>query len=209
MAGQYNNASLVLYVHPDNPQGHRVRLVLAEKGVVDYHVVEVHEDNEDLAAINPYNTTPTLTDRDLVLYDPRTIVEYVEERYPQPPLMPADPVRRARYRMALHRFDTELYAPCADMARAPATARKARTRMRDALVRFAGDALPCTTIGGDFSLLDCTLAPILWRMDYYRLQLPQRPDRLLREYARGLFRRDAFVASLSARERKMRRATAD
>lgn len=209
MVGRYNGASLALYVRPGSPQGHRVRLVLAEKGVFGYDVVEVHEDNEDLAAINPYNTTPTLTDRDLVLYEPRTILEYLEERYPQPPLMPADPAQRARYRMVLHRLETEMYVPCADMERSSATVRKARTHMRDALVRFAGDALPCATVGSEYSLLDCTLAPILWRMDHYRLHLPQRPERLLRDYARGLFRREAFVASLSTHEDKMRCKSAD
>lgn len=208
MTAVHNSPSLTLYVHDDCPHGHRIRLVLAEKGVVGYRLVAVEDDNEDLAAINPYNTTPTLVDRDLVLYEARTILEYIEERYPHPPLMPAGAVQRARYRMAVCRFETELYAPTADMERAPATVRKARASMRDALLRLTSDFRPRTTLGEAYSLLDCTLAPILWRMDHYRLQLPARQDRMLRAYADGLFRRDAFASSLSAREKHMRQATA-
>lgn len=203
MAVVHNSRSLTLYARPGCPHGHRIRLVLAEKGVSGYNSVEVHDDNEDLAAVNPYNTMPTMIDRNLVLYDTRAIVEYIDERYPHPPLMPVDPVHRAQYRMAICRFDADLYIPSDDMSRAPSTVRRARKRIQEALGRLASELMPRETVGEDYSVLDCTLAPILWRMDYYRLKLPSAQDRLLREYAARIFRREAFVNSLSPFETDM------
>jgi|SRR5699024_3530690 len=199
---------MALYARPDCPSGHRIRLVLAEKGVADYHLVEVQDSNEDLAALNPHHTLPTLVDRELVLYESYVILEYVDERYPYPPLMPIAPGLRARYRMAMARFEAELYGPAADMDGAPAQVRKARSRMRESLIRLANGANLQGTLGQEYSLLDCTLAPILLRMDFYRLRLPARQSRALRQYARRLFRRDAFVASLAAAETAMLEAIA-
>ncbi|HLQ86390.1 MAG TPA: glutathione S-transferase N-terminal domain-containing protein [Salinisphaeraceae bacterium] len=204
MAAVHNSRSLTLFARPDCLQAHRVRLVLAEKGVAGYKIVEVRDENEDLAAVNPYNTLPTLADRELVLYDPRAIIEYLDERYPHPPLMPIDPVQRAQYRMAIYRFELDLYKPSLSMGGAPSTVRKARALMRDALVRLAGSLTSRPTLGDEYSLLDCTLAPVLWRMDYYRLRLPERQNSALREYAEHLFQREAFAASLSAFEASMR-----
>src|SRR5699024_10084748 len=183
--------------------GHRIRLILAEKGVAGYHLIEVNDGNEDLAAVNPYNTLPTLVDRDLVLYDPRAIIEYLDERYPHPPLMPVDPVQRARYRMAVYRFEADLYAPSLAMDCASSTVRKARTNMQDALTRLADELPSRGTMGEEYSLLDCTLAPILWRLEFYRLRLPARQQHLLRTYADKLFQRQAFTDSLSALEQEM------
>lgn len=208
MATVHNSRSLTLYSRPGCPQSHRIRLVLAEKGVAGYSLVEVHDGNEDLAAVNPYNTLPTLVDRNLVLYDTRAIIEYLDERYPHPPLMPVDPVHRAQYRMAMFRFEADLYEPCDDMDRAPTTVRRARARVQEALARLASGMSPRRTVGEEYSLLDCTLAPILWRMDYYRLKLPASQDRQLREYADRLFRREAFADSLSSLEADMRHSLA-
>lgn len=208
MTAVSNNRSLTLYARPGCVYAHRIRLVLAEKSVAGYNLVEVRGDNEDLAAVNPYNTLPTLVDRDLVLYDSRTIVDYLDERYPHPPLMPIDPVVRARYRMAVFRFETDLYAASEAMGRASATVRKARSDMQEALTRLASELLPRATLGDAYSLLDCTLAPILWRMDHYRLCVPERQDRMLREYGNRLFRREAFVNSLSRLEADMHQSLA-
>lgn len=208
MGAIHNSRSLTLYARPGCPHGHRIRLVLAEKGVAGYKSVEVRDDNEDLAAINPYNTVPTLVDRNLVLYDTRAIIEYIDERYPHPPLMPVDPVHRAQYRMAVCRFEADLYGPADDMGRGPSTVRKARKRIQEALVRLASEMPPRETVGEEYSVLDCTLAPILWRMDYYRLKLPSRYDCRLRDYGARIFRRDAFVNSLSSFEHDMQPAIA-
>ncbi len=199
------SSTLTLFSRPDCPHSHRIRLVIAEKGVTGYDVVEIRDDqeSEDLLQINPYNTVPTLVDRELVLYEPRIIIEYIDERYPHPPLMPVDPVLRAQYRMAIFRMETDLYGLCHDMAGAAATARKARARMQEMLTTLASDMSPRSTIGEEFSLVDCTLAPVLWRLDFYKVVLPPKQDKKLRSYARRLFERSAFAKSLSLVETDM------
>src|SRR5699024_7389249 len=133
----HNSRSLTLYARPGCPHAHRIRLILAEKGVAGYRSIEVHDDNEDLAAVNPYNTLPTMVDRDLVVYDTRAIIEYIDERYPHPPLMPVDPVHRARYRMAICRFEADLYDPSDYRARAPPTWRRRTRRTKEGHARQA------------------------------------------------------------------------
>ena len=178
---------------------------MAEKGVASYEVVELREDeeSEDLLELNPYNTVPTLVDRDLVVYDPRIILEYIDERYPHPPLMPVDPVLRAQYRLAIFRMESDLYALCDDLESTPAVARKARERMIELLTQLAAEFSPREYIGEEFSLVDCTLAPILWRLDHYGVKLPERHGKQLSRYAQRLFARPAFAESLSAIEADM------
>lgn len=200
---------LTLYTTEDGIQCHRVRLILAAKGVTyEREMVDPAQPPEDLAELNPYGDVPTLVERDMVLYDTAVVCEYLDERYPHPPLMPVDPVHRAQYRMALFRFEADLYTPSDAMDGASSTVRKARSGMQDALARLATDLLPRDTLGDDYSLLDCTLAPILWRLDYYRLRLPTRQDRLIRSYGEQLFRREAFIDSLSSLEADMRQPLA-
>lgn len=203
-------SSITLYSDPASVHSHRVRLVMAEKGVAQYDVVALREDeqSEDLLDLNPYNTVPTLVDRELVVYDPRIIVEYIDERYPHPPLMPVDPVLRAQYRLAIFRMEADLYALCDDLDATPAVARKARTRMTELLTTLAAEFSPKQFIGEEFSLLDCTLAPILWRLEHYRVVLPAKHGDRLEQYAARLFARPAFEASLSKLEAEMRPAAA-
>lgn len=200
------SSTITLYSRPACVHSHRVRLVMAEKGVASYDVVELREDeeSEDLLQLNPYNTVPTLVDRDLVVYDPRIIIEYIDERYPHPPLMPVDPVLRAQYRLAIYRMEADLYPLCEDFESTPAVVRKARARMTELLTTLAADFSPKKYIGEEFSLLDCTLAPILWRLQYYDVKLPAKHGDKLTQYAQRLFERPAFAQSLSAIEADMR-----
>lgn len=200
------SSTITLYSRPACVHSHRVRLVMAEKGVANYDVVELREDeeSEDLLQLNPYNTVPTLVDRDLVVYDPRIIIEYIDERYPHPPLMPVDPVLRAQYRLAIYRMECDLYPLCEEFDSTPAVVRRARARMTELLTTLAAEFSPKKYIGDEFSLLDCTLAPILWRLQYYEVQLPTRHGDRLAKYAQRLFERPAFAQSLSAIEADMR-----
>jgi RNA polymerase-associated protein len=204
------SSTITLYSRTACVHSHRVRLVMAEKGVASYDIVELRKDevSEDLLELNPYNTVPTLVDRELVVYDPRIILEYIDERYPHPPLMPVDPVRRAQYRLAIFRIECDLYALCENLESSPAVARKARDRMTELLTQLAAEFSPRDSIGEEFSLVDCTLAPILWRLNHYNVKLPERHGKQLDRYARRLFARPAFVASLSAIEAEMGQAGA-
>lgn len=202
-----NRRSLMtLFSRPECPHGHRVRLVLAEKGITSLDIVEVREGetNDDLMHLNPYNTVPTLVDRDLVVYDTRIVVEYLDERFPHPPLMPVDPVTRARYRLALLRMECDLYGLIEGLQGTPSQVRKARSRLKETLTAIAAEFSPRSYVGEEYSLIDCTLAPILWRLPHYRVELPDSAGKKLKDYAKRLFKRPAFTASLTTAEAEMK-----
>ena len=188
------------------PQSHRVRMVLAEKGItVEIIDVDPSQKPEDLIDLNPYNTVPTLVDRELVLYDQHTIVEYLDERFPHPPLMPVDPVSRARSRLALYRIEQDWYEllPALE-SKGEKTSSKARKQLRDSLTSSAEVfAAKPYFLSDDFSLVDASIVPILWRLMRYRIELPRQARPVL-DYAERMFERETFQASLSEAEREMR-----
>lgn len=188
------------------PQSHRVRVVLAEKGIaVEITDVDSSEKPEDLLDLNPYNTVPTLVDRELVLYDPRAIMEYLDERFPHPPLMPVDPVSRARTRLALYRIEQDWYSlvPALE-SKGEKTSSKARKQLRDSLTASAEVfAAKPFFLSDEFSLVDASVIPILWRMKRYRVELPRQAKPVL-DYAESMFARESVLASLSEAEREMR-----
>jgi len=187
------------------PQSHRVRVVLAEKGIT-VEIIDVdNEKPEDLIDLNPYNTVPTLVDRELVLYDPRAIMEYLDERFPHPPLMPVDPVSRARTRLALYRIEQDWYdlVPALE-SKGEKTSSKARKQLRDSLTASAEVfAAKPFFLSDEFSLVDASIIPILWRLTRYRIELPRQAKPVL-DYAARMFARESVRASLSEAEREMR-----
>jgi RNA polymerase-associated protein len=196
---------MTLFSSTTDPESHRVRLVFAEKGIT-VEVVDVDASNkpEDLSDLNPYNSVPTLVDRELVLYDPRTIMEYLDERFPHPPLMPVDPVSRARARLALYRIEKDWYEQLPALeSRSEKVFTKARKILRDSLTASAEvfSAKPFF-LSDEFSLVDATIIPILWRLKHYRIELPRQAKPVM-QYAARMFERDSFRASLSDAEREM------
>ena len=196
---------MTLFSSATGPESHRVRLVFAEKGIT-VEVVDVDGNNkpEDLVDLNPYNSVPTLVDRELVLYDPRTIMEYLDERFPHPPLMPVDPVSRARARLALYRIEKDWYAELPALeSKSEKVYTRARKLLRDSLTAGAEvfGAKPFF-LSDEFSLVDATIIPILWRLKHYRIDLPRQAKPVL-QYAGRMFARDAFKASLSEAEHEM------
>src|SRR5512135_375688 len=186
---------MTLYSGTTDPFSHRCRFVLFEKGM-DFQVIDVDmfSKHEDLAVINPYNKVPALVERDLVLYEANIINEYIDERFPHPQLMPADPIMRARARLLLHGFEKELYS-LVDVVENGSTkaADKARAELRDNLTQLA--ALLGSQkymMGEEFSMLDVTIAPLLWRLEHYGITLP-KPAAPLLKYAERIFSRPAFV----------------
>lgn len=195
-----------LYSDPSDPASHAVRFVLSEKAInVEIHSVSEHEKPEDLNAINPYNTVLTLIDRDLVLYEPQIIMEYLDERFPHPPLMPVDPVARANNRLYRYRIKRDIYTLLSAIEMGQeAQADRARRNLRDHLTSIAPIFMHTRYfMADDYSLVDCYLAPVLWRLPYYRIELPSQGKPLL-QYAGRLFEREAFDVSLTELEREMR-----
>lgn len=197
---------MTLYSRADCPLSHRVRIVLAEKGITaDIIDVDVNNPPEDLIDINAYNSVPTLVDRDLVLYDSMIIMEYLDERFPHPPLMPVDPVTRAQFRLALYRIERDWYS-LAEQINDPdkKLAQKAKKTLRDSILASAEvfKAKPYF-LSDEFSLVDATIAPILWRLPAWEIDLGTQAPAITK-YAHLIFSRPAFRQSLSRVEQEMR-----
>ncbi|ARU58707.1 glutathione S-transferase [Oleiphilus messinensis] len=187
---------------------HRVRIVLAEKGVA-VEIIDVDPDNKpsELSDINPYNELPTLVDRDLVLYEPNVMMEYLDERFPHPPLLPVYPVARAQSRLLMHRIQKdwlvladriELGAPGEDLD-------KLRSELSESLVAAAPifQEKPFF-MSEEFTIVDCCVAPLLWRLPVLGIELPEKSSKALTKYMDRLFARESFKASLSEAEQEMR-----
>ncbi len=188
------------------PYSHQVRAVLAEKGIT-VEILNIDLDNmpEDLIHINPYHTVPTLVDRDLVLYDSHVIMEYLDERFPHPPLMPVDPVSRARARLFMYRITQDWYSLLKDLeSKGEKTSAKARKMLRDSLTSSAElFAAKPFFLSDEFSLVDCCVAPLLWRLPHYKIELPKQA-KAITDYAERIFNRESFKASLTEAEQEMR-----
>lgn len=197
---------MTLYAGTADPYSHRTRIVLFEKDV-ECHIVEVDVNKKprELADLNPYNQVPTLVDRDLVLYESNIINEYLDERLPHPPLMPVDPVSRARARLMLLRFDRDWYSVIPDVTGSDKkAAQRARAVIRDGLSVISPVFKDQHfVLGEECSLVDCALAPLLWRLDHYGIELPRQAKPIL-DYAERLFARKAFKLSLTEAEKEMR-----
>src|SRR6187455_9228 len=188
---------MTLFSAPDDPWSHRTRIVIAEKAI-EIEIVDVAPGKypEDLLDLNPYHTTPTLIDRDLVLYDSRVIMEYLDERFPHPPLMPVDPVSRARARLALYQIEHDWY----DLARKIDSGQsKDVAQLRKVLrdnVLGSSDLFKIKPyfLSDEFSMVDAAIAPILWRLPRYEIDLPREAAPLLK-YASLVFSRPGFRTS--------------
>jgi RNA polymerase-associated protein len=198
---------MTLFSDPRDAWSHRARIVLAEKGLaIEIISVEPGRFPEDLLDLNPYHSLPTLVDRELVLYDSRVIIEYLDERFPHPPLMPVDPVSRAQSRLLLHRIERDWYALAHAIDQQPDRREKAvlRKQLRDTILQCADlFKLKPYFLSEDFSVVDATIAPILWRLPHYEIELPVQAQPILR-YAALVFSRPGFRVSLSEAEQEMR-----
>ena len=205
MASIANRRSLmVLYSDKVSPLGHAVRIVLAEKDVnVEINYTDDETKPEILNELNPYNSILTLIDRDLVLYDPQIIMEYLDERFPHPPLMPVDPVSRASNRQLRYRVMSDLYSVLVDIDNDnEIAAANAKKILRDNLTAIAPvfSQTPYF-MSEDYTLVDCCIAPLMWRLTRYGIKLPLS-GKPLQEYANRLFERQAFNTSLSSEEKE-------
>ena len=206
MASIANRRSvMVLYSDMVTPLSHCVRIVLAEKDInVEINYVEGENRPEELAELNPYNSVLTLIDRELVLYEAQIIMEYLDERFPHPPLLPVDPVARASNRQFRYRVMRDLYNLIDDLEGDNEIAvANARKTMRDNLTAISPifEQKPFF-MSEEYSLIDCCMGPLLWRLNLYGIKLPSSAKPLLK-YSELLFERDAFKQSLSDREKEM------
>lgn len=200
-------STLTLFTRSHCARSHRVRMVLSEKNIqCDLVLADGEELPEDLPELNPYGTVPTLVDRGLVLYEPRIIMEYLDERFPHPPLMAVDPVARAHARLAICRIEQDWYSLLDHLeGRNQKDAEKARKRLRESLIASSDlFAAKPFFLSDEFSLVDCAVAPILYRLERWGIELPAVSGKAIHRYCERIFKRDAFRASLTELEREMR-----
>ena len=195
-----------LYTTGTSIECHRTRIVLAEKEIIHETLeVDLKKLPEDLIDLNPYCSVPTLVDRDLVLYNSRVIMEYLEERFPHPPLMPVGPVARAQSRLALFRVENDWY-PLIDIieSKGEKAAAKARKELTESIASTAEIFSVMQFFLSDcFTMVDASIAPVLWRLPHYGIELPKAADSIY-EYANRIFEREGFQLSLTESERELR-----
>jgi RNA polymerase-associated protein len=199
---------MVLYSGTTCPFSQRCRLVLFEKGM-DFEIkdVDLFKKPEDINVMNPYGQVPILVERDLTLYESNIINEYIDERFPHPQLMPADPVMRARARLFLFNFERELFihVQTIENTNNQKAIEKGKLLIRDRLTQLAPILLKSKyMLGDEFSMLDVAIAPLLWRLDHYGIDLPKSAAPLMK-YAERIFSRPAYIEALTPSEKVMRR----
>ena len=198
--------TLTLFSSPDDVLNHRVRMILAAKGVAyDLVLADPANPPEDLIDLNPYQSLPTLVERELVLYSAGVVGEYLDERYPHPPLMPVDPLGRARLRLAMLRIEHDWVPQVQVISQGTkAHAEAGRKRLRE----LVAQSVPLFKaakyfLNPELSLADCAICPILWRLQSLGVALP-KDGKPIEDYANRMFRHPAFVRSLTDAERKLR-----
>jgi stringent starvation protein A len=201
---------MILYSGTTCPFSQRCRFVLFEKGM-DFEIrdVDLFNKPEDINTMNPYGQVPVLVERDLTLYESNIINEYIDERFPHPQLMPPDPVQRARVRLMLLNFEREMFAHVQVLEtrsdKLDKQKEKARNAIRDQLTQvsvvFTKNKY---MLGDDFSMVDVAVAPLLWRLNHYGIELPKQAAPIMK-YAERLFQRPAYIEALTPSEKVMRR----
>lgn len=201
-------SSMTFYSDPSCQYSHRVRIVLAEKGVtVDIKDYEPNAIPKEVADINPYNSLPTLVDRDLVLFEHHVMMEYLDERFPHPPLLPVYPVARGESRQLIYRIDRD-WSSAVDAivaAKSKDSVAKSRKELRESLLAIAPlfDDKPFFA-NEEFTLVDCCVAPILWRLESLGVDLPEKQAKPILKYMERIFERESFQISMSEIEQEMR-----
>lgn len=199
---------MTMYSDPMDIYSHQVRIVLAEKGVnVEIHHIQQENKPEDLLDINPYGSVPTLVDRELVLYEARIIMEYLDERFPHPPLLPVYPVARAECRKMMFRIENDWYSLMRQIESGDSKkVQQARQHLMDSLRILAPVfADKPYFLSDEFSLLDCCIAPMLWRLPTLGIDIEKEIE-AIHHYCERVFKRDSFQASLTDLERELREA---
>jgi RNA polymerase-associated protein len=196
-------SAILLFSLPDCLHSHRTRLVIKEKEIsAELHEIDINNISEEIKAISPYDDFPTLVDRDLILQNSRVIIEYLDERFPHPPLLPVDPVARAKFRLALDKIENEWY-PEFNKAYKDGTLENS---FQDKIKSYFLEIVPLINdnffMSTDFGLVDCSLAPLLWRIKCLGMKIKENKE-IIDAYSEKIFSRDSFQASLSETEKEM------
>ncbi len=202
-------SSMTFYSDNTSHYSHRVRIVLAEKGVsVEMIEADSVHPSAELSEVNPYNTLPTLVDRELVLYESKVMMEYLDERFPHPPLLPVYPVARAESRLIIYRIEKDWCGLVDSIlnSRSDNVVSKSTKELRESILGIAPIfAEKPYFMSEEFTLVDCCIAPILWRLPSLGIDIrPSKQSKPLLDYMDSLFERESFQESLTEQEHEMR-----
>jgi RNA polymerase-associated protein len=196
-------SAILLFSLPDCLHSHRTRLVIKEKEIsAELHEIDLNDISEEIKFISPYDDFPTLVDRDLIIQNSRVIIEYLDERFPHPPLLPVDPVARAKFRLSLHRIEHTWY-PEFNKAYKNGSLEDS---FKEKIKSYFLEIIPLITdnffMSDDFGLVDCSLAPLLWRIKSLGVEITEN-KKIIDDYSDRIFSRESFQASLTETERDM------
>ena len=201
---------MILYSDRDDHYSQRVRIVLAEKDITaEINEAKLEETSDEILSMSPYHKLPILVDRELAIHDPSVMMEYLDERFPHPPLLPVYPVARASSRTLMLRIDRE-WCPLVDTLILADQSEKQLMKVREELLHEISSIAPTFKenkyfMSDDFTLVDCCFAPILWRLPSLGIKLPlNRHLKPLIDYQNKVFERPGFLDSLSSIERDLK-----
>lgn len=196
-------SAILLFTFPDCLDSHRTRLVIKEKEIAaELHEVDTNNLTEELKIISPYNDFPTLVDRELILQNSRVIIEYLDERFPHPPLLPVNPVARAKFRIALHRIEDQWYPEFNNSYKNGTLTDSFKEKIKNYFLEITPFISDKFFMSDDFGLVDCSLAPLLWRMKHLNVEIPEN-KKIIEKYAERIFSRESFQNSLTETEKDM------
>lgn len=196
-------SAILLFSLPDCLHSHRTRLVLKEKEIsAELHEIDINNISEEIKSISPYDDFPTLVDRDLVLQNSRVIIEYLDERFPHPPLLPVDPVARAKFRLALDKIENEWYPEFNKAYKNGVLDNSFQDKIKSYFLEIVPLINDNFFMSTDFGLVDCSLAPLLWRIKCLDMKIEENKE-IINAYSERIFDRESFQESLSETEQEM------
>ncbi len=196
-------SAILLFSLPDCLHSHRTRLVIKEKEIAaELHEVDIKNISEEVKLISPYNDFPTLVDRELVLQNSRVIIEYLDERFPHPPLLPVDPVARAKFRIALDKIEHQWYPEFNNSYKNGVLTDQFKEKIKNYFLEIIPLISDRFFMQDDFGLVDCSLAPLLWRIKHLDIKIPDN-KKIIESYAERIFSKKSFQESLTETEKEM------
>ena len=199
----YRRSAILLFSLPDCLHSHRTRLVIKEKEIAaELHEVDITNVSEEIKLISPYNDFPTLVDRELILQNSRVIIEYLDERFPHPPLLPVDPVARAKFRIALDKIEHQWYPEFNRSYKDGNVTDEFKEKIKNYFLEIVPLISGKFFMHDDFGLVDCSLAPLLWRIKHLNIKIPDN-KKIIENYAERIFSRVSFQESLTETEQEM------
>ena len=196
-------SAILLFSHPNCLESHRTRIVIKEKEIsAEIHEVDLNNIPEEIKILSPYDEYPSLVDRELVLQNSRVIIEYLDERFPHPPLLPVDPISRAKFRLALNEIENNWYTKYAEAYNDEVLDDKFVIEIKTYFLEIAPLIKRKFFMSDDFGLVDCSIAPLLWRLKSLDFDLAEN-NKVIGDYSERIFEREAFQDSLTETEKEL------